>query len=508
MESQPTVGGLLAGAKAALTTGDRTVASQQLHEATKLAPDNPKAWRALADFLETGNDNKQLAEALSKCVDIAESKGNYGRSRPLRLRLSEVREAAGDHRGALAALKAFTSNPAAVSATTATTASAANGAGAADKKNASAAVKAAAKAAAESTTKAAEAVRDTENAAMKDRSTRLFMELNADLVPALAEHCGCLGEAGDASARRRAAVAVAKSIAASNAEAPWVEAQLREFLPEGNVPAAREGALLAIHAICELAGPGGEPYVVALLPLVLQAHGAQAAQVRAAAADAGAAVARTLNPHAVRVALPMITEAVASDTWRIKAGALEVMAVMAESSPQQVALALPEIVPVVSHQVWDTKREVQAASKHALLAACACIGNPDIEPLVDRLVRVIAKPAETESTLDALLATTFVTRVDRATLSVIAPLLSKCLKTRQSNMHRKAGMVIGNMCRLVTEAEDVAPFIPMLLPALKRAADETADLEAAGEAKSAVDALVKALGVGHVADRAKAGLSG
>lgn len=64
------------------------------------------------------------------------------------------------------------------------------------------------------------------------------------------------------------------------------------------------------------------------------------------------------------------------------------------------------------------------------------------------------------------------------------------------------------MCRLVTEAEDVAPFIPMLLPALRRAADETADLEAAGEAKSAVDALVKALGVGHVADRAKAGLSG
>lgn len=64
------------------------------------------------------------------------------------------------------------------------------------------------------------------------------------------------------------------------------------------------------------------------------------------------------------------------------------------------------------------------------------------------------------------------------------------------------------MCRLVTQAEDVAPFIPMLLPALRRAADETADLEAAGEAKSAVDALVKALGVGHVADRAKAGLSG
>lgn len=64
---------------------------------------------------------------------------------------------------------------------------------------------------------------------------------------------------------------------------------------------------------------------------------------------------------------------------------------------------------------------------------------------MDRLVRVIAKPEETEGTLDALLATTFVIRVDRATLSVIAPLLSKCLKSRQSNMHRKAGMVSLNV---------------------------------------------------------------
>lgn len=64
------------------------------------------------------------------------------------------------------------------------------------------------------------------------------------------------------------------------------------------------------------------------------------------------------------------------------------------------------------------------------------------------------------------------------------------------------------MCRLVTEAEDVAPFIPMLLPALKRAVEETADEEAKGEGQGAIDSLNKALGVGHVADRAKAGLSG
>lgn len=389
----------------------------------QVAPENPKVWRALVEFLETGNDNKALAEALSKCVSIAESKGNFGRSRPLRIRLSEVREAAGDRRGALAALKEFTSNAAAVSASTAPALPPASD------KNAVLASKTPAAVAAR---KAAEAVRDTENKTMKNRSTRLFMEINADLVPppapvaaptpvrvtrptaaaasppkaavttvaaaaamakaasaagpklsswvrnaaksssgdvtapsdetikamddgerlqALAERCGILGDAGDASERRRAAVAVAKFINASNAEAPWVEAQLREFMVEGSTPAAREGSLLAVHAMCQLAGAGGEPYVVALLPLVLLANGSQAAPVRAAAADAGAAIARSLNPHAVRVVLPAITTAVESDRWRIKAGALEVMAILAESSPTQVALALPEIVPVVSHQV-------------------------------------------------------------------------------------------------------------------------------------------------------------
>lgn len=304
-------------------------------------------------------------------------------------------------------------------------------------------VSAAAKASAEATLRAAEAVRDAENSAMKDRSTRLFMEINADLVPdvssppqpagrsgkgvpasgspaarvspkkpevttvaqaataaasaaasgrkisgwvssavsggtngsrvvmptveelralgdgerlqALSEHFDRLEEPGDASARRRAAVSVAKSLAASNAEAPWVEAQLRELLGEadniGASPAAREGALLAIHAMCEVGGPGAEPCAVSLLPLVLLAHGAQAAPVRTAATEAGAAIARALNPHAVRVVLPAITAAVESDAWRVKAGALEVVAIMAESSPAQVARALPEIVPVVSHQV-------------------------------------------------------------------------------------------------------------------------------------------------------------
>lgn len=398
----------------------------------QVAPENPKAWRALVDFLETGNDRRALADAIKKCINIAESKGNYGRSRPLRIRLSEVLEAAGDRRGALSALKEFTSNPAAMSATNLPQGASGDksppGGGRHGPSAASKSANAAKLAAAKSE---AEATRDAENASLKERSTRLFMEINADLVPApapvpalrpiessrpkppspppkpvattvaaaaaiaaaaaaegpkvskwiraasevqapsaedivamgdaerletLAEHCACLEEPGNGAKRRRAAVAVAQSISASGAEAPWVEAQLRELLSGGGGSATREGALFAIQALCEISGAAGEPYVVDLLPLVLDAHGDQSPAVRGAALDAGAALARTLNPHALRLALPALTEAVGSDAWRIKAGALEVIATLAEHSPAQVALSLPEIVPVVSHQVSYDKQ--------------------------------------------------------------------------------------------------------------------------------------------------------
>ncbi|CAM9522734.1 unnamed protein product [Choristocarpus tenellus] len=561
MDHQSSIAKLVASGKAAIAVGDLVTAAKHLEQATKLGPDNPKAWRSLVDLYEIGSDRAALIVALTRCVEIAESKNNYDRSRPLRLHLSEVQEKAGDTKGALATLKAFTSNPAAVAA-------------------------------------------GGENSAMKQRSTQLFMAMNASMVPpppppppkaptpapvsrgipaaadavkpqgawtspkatagaaaaaaklptvaasaaafaaaslnestlsgwvklavgkqlqtkdqlqalgdeerlgVLSEHLSVLEETGTADARRVAAVAVSLFVTVSTVDAPWVVAQLTEFLDESGSTAAKEGALLTIQALCEVAGIGAEPHLVPLVPAVLAAHADTAAPVRAAAAWAAAALPRVLNCHGLRVVLSYVIDGVEVGEWRAKAAALDMTAALARQCPVQMASALPEIVPVVSHQVWDTKRQVQTASKCALLAACACIGNPDIEPLVDRLVSVIAKPEETGKTLDALLATTFVTRVDRATLSVIAPLLGKCLRERSSQMRRKASRVIANMARLVTEPGDVAPFIPLLLPALQKAVEETVDSEAAEAAKEALDNLVKALGDGEVAERAKRGICG
>ena len=67
--------------------------------------------------------------------------------------------------------------------------------------------------------------------------------------------------------------------------------------------------------------------------------------------------------------------------------------------------------------------------------------------------------------------------VDSPTLALIAPLLGKALRGRSSVLKRKAARVIDNMCRLVKEPADVAPFMPLLLPALDKVIDEIVDAE-------------------------------
>ncbi len=114
--------------------------------------------------------------------------------------------------------------------------------------------------------------------------------------------------------------------------------------------------------------------------------------------------------------------------------------------------------------------------------------------LVPQLIRVIAFPNESAAVLDMLLETTFVATIDAPTLALITPLLGKSLKGRQSQMKRKAARVIENMCKLVNDPGNVAPFMPLLLPSLNKVIEEVTDEEVCQVATSARDVLLKAMG--------------
>jgi hypothetical protein len=67
---------------------------------------------------------------------------------------------------------------------------------------------------------------------------------------------------------------------------------------------AREAALLAVKQLCQSVGREAEPYVVPLLPLLLERMADKAQPVREAAHAAAEAVAAVLCPRAVELVLP------------------------------------------------------------------------------------------------------------------------------------------------------------------------------------------------------------
>lgn len=260
-------------------------------------------------------------------------------------------------------------------------------------------------------------------------------------------------------------------------------------------PEAREGCLLILRALAEIVGKISEPIVVPLLAAALEECSSSSSFVREAAEDTAKSILSILNGHALPVLVcPVLFEALQSPEWRVKAAAMEKLSECAELHPRQISRMLPQIVPVITSQVWDTKPQVTKAAKDCLLACCMTNINPDVAPAVPAIVTAICKPNDTTKAIDELKATTFVANVDSSTLSILCPVLSRGLKDRMAINKRSCCVVIENMSRLVETPDAVAPFGPLLVPDLKKVADNVQFEEIRDAALAALRALTKALG--------------
>jgi len=267
------------------------------------------------------------------------------------------------------------------------------------------------------------------------------------------------------------------------------------------VPEAREGCLLSIRAIAEIVGKTAEPFLVPLLAATLEECCSSSGMVREAAEDSAVAIVNLVSTHAVSLLIcPVVFEALESPEWRVKAMALDILAQCAAMYPNPVSRILPKIIPVVTGQVWDTKPQVTKAAASALMSCCETNANPDIAPAIPAVVNAIMKPADTVKAIDELKGTTFVATVDASTLSILCPVLSRGLKDRMAMNKRSCCIVIENMSRLVETPEAVAPFGPLLIPELKKVAENVQFDEIRDAALAALAALTKALGHSSVED--------
>ncbi|KAG2414641.1 elongation factor 3 [Aspergillus terreus] len=263
---------------------------------------------------------------------------------------------------------------------------------------------------------------------------------------------------------------------------------------------ARERACQGIRAIASHAtiAPGVEPHLVSLLRPVLAAVGDKMAPVKQAAEGAAIAIVKGINGNAVKAVLPPILESVTeAQKWQEKMCALDCINSLVETAPAQLSFRVPELIPVVSEAMWDTKAEIKKAAYSTMEKVCGLIVNKDIEKFIPELIRCIAKPENVPETVHLLGATTFVSDVTGPTLAIMVPLLDRGLVERETAIKRKSAVIVDNMCKLVEDPQIVAPFLPKLMPRLEKNFQTLADPEARGKTKQALDTLTR---VGDVKD--------
>lgn len=263
---------------------------------------------------------------------------------------------------------------------------------------------------------------------------------------------------------------------------------------------AREKAVNAIQAIAQHSeiAPNVEPYLVLLLPLTLAAIGDKITSVKNAAIAATTAIVEAINPNAVKAILPAIVKSILeAQKWPEKITALECIDILVRTAPAQLAFRVPELIPVVSESMWDTKKEVKERAYKTMEKICELIVNRDIERFIPELIKCIAKPENVPETVHLLGATTFVTEVQEPTLALMVPLLDRGLAERDTAIKRKAAVIVDNMCKLVDDPNIVAPFLPKMMPGLQKNFDNLADPEAREKTKQALDTLIR---VGNIKD--------
>lgn len=269
---------------------------------------------------------------------------------------------------------------------------------------------------------------------------------------------------------------------------------VKKALVDKKSPASREGGARAVLIIVNAGAINAlEPTFVdsGLYAALLEAFADKMPAVRQASIEAVKTFVAKMNPWATALILPaLLNEIKNNGKWQVKTGAIVILNQLVQTAPVQTAKLMSDIVPVLADAIWDTKADVKKAARESLTNATALVSNKDIERFIPALIQALIDPVkEVPKTLDLLSATTFVSEVDSATLSLMVPLLSRGLNEKLTATKRRVAVITDNMAKLVDSAVTVRPFIPKLLPGLIKVETSIGDPEARGVVGRAIATL-------------------
>jgi hypothetical protein len=188
--------------------------------------------------------------------------------------------------------------------------------------------------------------------------------------------------------------------------------RLKDALAKGTI-GNKQGALFCFETLSGRLGLLFEPYVIVILPLLLESFSDSSDHVRDAAQGAAKVIMQKLSAAGVKQVLNPILKAVPDNNWRTKREAIRLLGTMAYCAPRQLSSCLPQIVPKLCDAFTDPHPKVKDAARTAMQDICSVVRNPEVSRLSPVLLNALTDASKgTKAALEALLECEFMHSID------------------------------------------------------------------------------------------------
>jgi len=158
-------------------------------------------------------------------------------------------------------------------------------------------------------------------------------------------------------------------------------------------------------------------------------------------------------------------------------------------APSQITVCMPTIIGIIANDVNDINGAVKTNATDALNLLLKCSGNNDLNVFIPDILKGLKNSSTIGDAIESLSSCVFVQNIEAPALSMLAPILSKGLRSLKTSIKRKTCVIIDNMCKLIEHPKEILPFYVQFKTLLEQCSETISDPEARGISCKALNTL-------------------